>query len=106
MVKSQITRFVTENKLTYKQIARSLVYYLEVKQRPANPDMGIGFVPAVFPDANAYYEREGAKLRQRQAEGNKLRKVYDAPKNIVIVKATPRKRVNKKLIDINEIGGD
>jgi hypothetical protein len=106
MVKKQITRFVTEDKLTYKQIARSLVYYLEVKQRPHNPDYGIGFVPAVFPDANAYYEREGVKLRQRQAEGNKLKKVYDTPKNRVKVKATVRKHKNKKLIDITEIGGD
>lgn len=106
MIKSQITRFVTENKLTYKQIARSLVYYLEVKQRPANPDYGIGFVPAVFPDANAYYERQSVILKQRQAQGNKLKQVYDTPKNRVKVKATKRKHKNKKLIDITKIGGD
>ena len=106
MVKGQITRFVTENKLTYKQIARSLVYFLEVKNRPYKHDMGIGFVPAVFPDANAHYEREGVKLREYKRQGDKLREVYNAPKNIIKVKPTEVKHKSKKLIDINEIGGD
>ena len=106
MIKGQITRFVTEDKLTYKQIARSLVYYLEVRGRPAKEGMGIGFVPVVFPDANAYYERLAAILRENQRQGNKLREVYNTPKNRIRVKASERKRKHKKLIDINEIGGD
>lgn len=102
IIETQIHRLTMELGLTYKEVARAVVYYYGVKKNEYQPMYGIGIIQNVYPEANRYYE----KLKKQREE--QLRSVEEAKKhsNIILeVKQIPKRR-SKKIIDIEKLKVD
>lgn len=76
----QITKFVTELGLNYKDIARALVYFVEVDGGKIDLKFGIGIVPYTVDAARKYYE---ALKKQEQQQKEDLQKQLNEP-NIIL----------------------
>ena len=107
MMKAQIVKF-RKSGLTFKEIGRSIFYYVNVLKREPDRDelrkYGIGIVPNVVQEANEYfkaknklnefYRQQGIKLKQSKLKERKKKKF----------KVKPRKRKNTdKHINLDEL---
>lgn len=99
IIDSQIHRYKMELGLSYKEIARAFVYFFGVQKNEYKAAFGIGVLPNVVPEANAYYE----KLKKQREE--QLKSVEEAKKHsdiILEIKHIPTKR-KRKLIEIENL---
>lgn len=98
----QINKFVLENDMTLKEIARCIVWYVEVRQDKIDPLYGLWFVPNVREQAAQYFKKLELD-QQRQAE--QARKVIEIQDNNIIfnVNNVPRRKREPKKLDISEI---
>lgn len=99
LLESQIHRFRMELGLTYKEIARALVYFFDVQKNEYKPAFGVGVLPSIVPEANKYYD----KLRKQREEQIKSVEAAKEHSNIILeVKHIPLKRKTRK-IDIESL---
>ena len=98
----QINKFVLENDMTLKEIARCIDWYVEVRQGKIDPLYGLWFVPNVRKQAAQYFKQLELD-QQRQAE--QARKVIEIQDNNIIfnVNSVPRRKREPKKLDISEI---
>lgn len=99
IIETQIHRFTMELGLTYKEVARAVVYFYGIKKNEYQSAYGIGVVANIYPESNRYYE----KLKRQREE--QLKSVEEAKKhsNIILeVKQIP-KRKTRKTIDIEKL---
>lgn len=105
LINKQINRFVLNSGMTFKQIARSICWYIEVDKNeigPSSVKYGIWFVPNVFEFAEKYFNDLAAEKLRQEREAIKMVQ-YD--KNKIIFNAIGLKHERKlpPLIDIAAI---
>lgn len=98
----QINRFVLENDMSLKEIARCIVWFVEVRQSKIDPLYGLWFVPNIREQAAQYFKQLELD-QQRQAE--QARKVLEVQDNNVIfnISDIPHSRRKPKQFDISQI---
>lgn len=101
-IRKQIGNYVLIDNMTYKEIARCVVWYDEVFHGKFEPIYGISFVPSVRDRAAEYFRNleKQKKLQEEQA-----RKIVEYQDNNIIfnIKSLEHKKRTPKQLDINEI---
>lgn len=98
-IERQINNFVLGSGYSYKDIARALVFFVEIEKGDVEPKYGIGIVPHVIDRSRAFFENK-KKERKRQVES-----IKEAEKIPDILLRAGRIRRKRKLpkIDIEKI---
>lgn len=100
MIEKQIDNFV-QSGITYKEIARAVVYFYDVRKNDKNriSIYGIGIVKNIRNEANTYYDNLKLKTLQIENAAKRARLT-----EIETVNVKPQRRVfSKKGYDINEL---
>lgn len=95
LIKQQITKFVTKHGYSYKDIARAIYYFVEVKKQEPDLSRGIGIVPYMHEDSKKFFERLKQDQLRQEREAEKMKKSKEKP--IFYVKPKKRKKPNKSL---------
>ena len=108
MITKQINRYILEYNMSFKEIARCVVWYVDVFGGTLNTVYGIGIVPNVREQAAAYFKKLELDQQQQSIEAKKVVEYQD--NNIIfnIKQLKHNKRSTKKLnvADINIGDGD
>lgn len=101
-IRRQINNFILVDKMTYKEIARCIVWYQEVFHGTFEPIYGISFVPSVKDRAAKYFRQ--LELDQ-QAQASEARKIVEYQENNIIfnIQSLEHKKRQPKQLDISEI---
>ena len=101
-IRKQINNFVILDNMTYKEIARCIVYYNEVMLKEIEPIYGIAFVPAVRDRAAKYFAELELKKKSKKKQADKI---VEFQKNNIIfnIKSLGHKKRKPKQLDISEI---
>lgn len=101
-IRKQINNFVILDNMTYKEIARCIVYYNEVMLKELEPIYGIAFVPAVRDRAAKYFAELELKEKSKKEQADKI--VEFQENNIIFhIKSLGHKKRKPKQLDISEI---
>lgn len=93
MIHKQIQKFVLEYKMTPKEIARCIVWYVEVAQQTLDVMYGIGIIPNIREKADQYF----AKLElEQQKQKEEAKKVVEYQDNNIIFNIKNMKHEKKK----------
>lgn len=76
-ISKQINRFILENDMTFKDIARCIVWYVEVHGGSLSPVYGIYFVPNVKESADKYFKQLELDQQKQLAEAQKIVEYQD-----------------------------
>lgn len=101
-IRRQINNFVLLDHMTYKEIARCIVYYQEVLKLKCEPVFGIAFVPSVKDRAAKYF----AELaRQQKVQKEQAQKIAEFKENNIIfnIHSLEHKKRKPKQLDVTEI---
>lgn len=102
MISKQINKFVLDYNMTYKEIARCIVWYTEVAKQKLEPLYGIGMVVNVREQAAAYFKQLELDQQRQQKEAEKVVQYQD--NNIIFnIKSLKHKKKQPKQIDISQI---
>ena len=101
-IRKQISNFVLLDNMTYKEIARCIVWYKEVFHGNFEPIYGISFVPSVKDRAAKYFKR--LELEQL-AKTEEAKKVVEYQENNIIfnIQSLTHKKRQPKQLNINDI---
>jgi len=101
-IRKHISNYVLIDNMTYKEIARCVVWYKEVFHGKCEPIYGLSFVAAVKERAAQYFRQ--LELDQR-AQTEQAKKIIECQDNNIIfhIKSLEHKRRQPKQLDINEI---
>lgn len=91
LIGRQIGRFRLEHGYTYKQIARAVVYLVQIRNQRFDPMFGIGTVPNVMDESERYFER---LKREREARLKSLETNKEASNIILKPKMQQKKRIS------------
>jgi len=94
-IENQILRFVTELGLSYKQIARGLVFFIEVEKGRYETKYGIGIIPNVVERADQYYDNMRRRIERQKKSVENAKKYPD------IILEVGQIREKRKLPQIN-----
>ena len=101
-LRKQITKYVLQDKMSYLELARCIVYYVEVAQGKTNIVYGLWFVPSVREKAAKYFQELEEQKKRQEAEAQKL--VQYQENNIIFnIKALTHQKRKPKQFDIGEI---
>jgi len=101
-MENQITRFVTELDLTYKQIARGLVFFVEVEKGKFDTKYGLGIVPQVVERADIYYDNMRKRIEKQKESVEESKKYPDIILKVGTIK--PKRKlpqIDIKLIEVD-----
>jgi len=101
-MENQITRYVTELGLSYKQIARGLVFFIDVEHGKFNTKFGLGIVPQLVERADMYYDNMRRRIEKQKQSVQDSKKYPD----IILKVGEIRKRRKLPQIDIQLIEVD
>lgn len=102
MISKQINKFVLDYNMTYKEIARCIVWYTEVAKQTLDPLYGIGMIPNVREQTAAYFKQLELDQQRQQKEAEKVVQYQD--NNIIFnIKSLKHKKKQPKQIDISQI---
>lgn len=76
-IKKQINRFILENDMTFKEIARCIVWYVDVYKRTIDPIYGIYFVPNIREQAEKHFKQLELDQQKQLAEAQKIVEYQD-----------------------------
>jgi len=101
-IRKQIGNYVLIDNMTYKDIARCIVWYDEVFHGKFEPIYGISFVPSVKDRAAEYFRN---LEKQKKAQQEQAKKVAEYQENNIIfnIKSLEHKKRTPKQLDISEI---
>lgn len=99
IISSQITKFVVERGLNYDTIARAVSYYMEVKKTPYQAKFGIGLIPYMVDEANAYY----AAIEAQKKAQIKSASIASSTPEIILQATNLPKRKSIDPIDITKL---
>ena len=98
----QINKFVLENDMTLKEIARCIDWYVEVRQCKIDPLYGLWFVPNVREQAEQYFKQLELDQQKQAIEAQKIVEYQD--NNIIFnIKSLKHNKRKPKQLDINDI---
>ena len=102
MISKQINRYILDYDMSFKEIARCVVWYVEVFGGEFNTVYGLGILPNIREQAAAYF-RQLELDQQRQA--TEAKKVVEYQDNNIIfnIKSLQHKKRKPKQLDINDI---
>lgn len=102
MIQGQIQRYVLELGMSFKEIARCLVYWVEVKGQSLSPAYGIGIVPTIRKPAADYFKQ--LEL-EREEQVKQAKKAIEYEENNIIFNIRPGRIKKRKIpqLDLNEI---
>ena len=107
-IKKQINRFILENDMTFKEIARCIVWYVDVYKRTIDPIYGIYFVPNIREQAEKHFKQLELDQQKQLAEAQKIVEYQD--NNIIFnigsLKHKKRQPRQFNIEDINIVEGD
>lgn len=102
MIARQINKYILDYNMTFKEIARCIVWYTEVAQKTFDPLYGIGMVPNVREPATNYFKQLELDQQRQQAEAKKVVEYQD--NNIIFnINSLKHKKKQPKQIDISQI---
>lgn len=101
-IRKQINNFVLIDNMSWKEIARCIVWYQEVFKGKFEPIYGLSFVPSVKDRAAKYFQQ---LERQKKAQEEQAKKVVECQENNIIfnIQALEHKKRKAKQLDISEI---
>ena len=91
MIERQVNRFVTVDKMSYKEIGQAVYFFFEVRKGVYEAKYGIGIVGGIIDEAKQYFDRL-KKQRDKQIES-----VEDAKKIPDIILEVGQIRKRRKL---------
>ena len=101
-IRRQINNYVLIDSMTYKDIARCLVWYVEVFHGKLEPIYGISFVPAVKDRAAKYFKQLEKNQEVQKIEAQKL--VEYQENNIIFnIKSLKHQKRQPKQLNVSEI---
>lgn len=102
MISRQINKFVLDYNMTYKEIARCIVWYTEVAKQTLEPLYGIGMIVNVREQTAAYFKQLELDQQRQRKEAEKVVQYQD--NNIIFnIKSLKHKKKQPKQIDISQI---
>lgn len=102
LINTQITKLVTTHGYSYLDIARALCYFVEKKQGKLDLKYGIGIVPHIMKESDAYYSRLKSEKEKQQKQIQEIKKENKKQKVIFITK-TKETPIKKKQIDLKKL---
>lgn len=103
LINNQITKYVTEYKYKYLDIARALYYFYVEKNGDLSQARGIGIVPYVYQESKKYFlNLEKETLRKR----NEAKKAKEADQINISCTTPPKSKRKKNMIQIQDIKED
>ena len=101
-IRKQVNNYVLVDNMTYKEIARCIVWYDEVFHGKFEPIYGISFVPSVRDRAAEYFRN---LEKQQKAQAEQAQRVVEYQENNIIfnIKSLEHKKRKAKQLDISEI---
>ena len=101
-IRKQIGNFILIDNMTYKEIARCIVWYQEVFHGKFEPIYGLSFVPSVKDRAAKYFQQ---LEKQMKAQTEQAKKVVEYQENNIIfnIQSLEHKKRKAKQLDISEI---
>ena len=102
MITKQINRYILEYNMSFKEIARCVVWYVDVFGGTLNTVYGIGIVPNVREQAAAYFKKLELDQQQQSSEAKKVVEYQD--NNIIFnIKQLKHNKRNPKQLNIADI---
>ena len=102
MITKQINRYILEYNMSFKEIARCVVWYVDVFGGTLNTVYGIGIVPNVREQAAAYFKKLELDQQQQSIEAKKVVEYQD--NNIIFnIKQLKHNERNPKQLNIADI---
>ena len=102
MIRNQINKYILDYNMSFKEIARCIVWYVEVANGKMKPMYGIGIVPNIREESNAYFKKLELDQQNKTIEAKKIVEYQD--NNIIFnIKSIQRKKRNPKQLDITSI---
>ena len=102
MISKQINRFILDYDMSFKEIARCVVWYVEVFGGEPNPVYGIGIIPNIREKAAAYFKQLELDQQKQAIEAQKIVEYQD--NNIIFnIKSLKHNKRKPKQLDINDI---
>lgn len=101
-IRKQINNFVLIDRMTYKEVARCIVYYQEVLKMKFEPVYGIAFVPSVKDRAAKYFAELERKQRVQKEQAQRIAEFQE--NNIIFnISSLEHKKRKPKQLDVTEI---
>ena len=98
----QVNNYILDYDMNYKEIARCLIYWTEVKRQKMNLVYGIGIVPSIREDAAKYFEKLKREKEEQQKNAEQTVKLQD--NNIIFnIKSVKTQKRRIPQYDLNEI---
>ena len=102
MISKQINRFILDYDMSFKEIARCVVWYVEVFGGELNPVYGIGIIPNIREKAAAYFKQLELDQQKKAIEAQKIVEYQD--NNIIFnIKSLKHNKRKPKQLDIKDI---
>lgn len=102
MITKQINRYILEYEMSFKEIARCIVWYVEVFGGELKPIYGIGIVPNIREQAAAYFKKLELDQQNQAIEAKKIVEYQD--NNIIFnIKSLKHNKRKPRQLDINDI---
>ena len=102
LIQKQINKQVTEHGYTYKEIARALAFYVEIKKGNIEQKYGIAIVPYVMDEARQYYAKleQQINAQKQQAEQTKAK---DKQQKVIKCNVKKSSGAKKHHIDLDKL---
>lgn len=104
-IQKQIANYVLAYDMSFKEIARCLVYYVEVEHGQLKPQYGIAIVLSVREHADKYFKKLELDQQKQKQESEKI-KEYQENNVVFHIGALPETKRKAKQFDISEINVD
>lgn len=102
MISKQINRYILDYDMSFKEIARCVVWYVEVFGGELSPVYGLGIIPNIREKAAAYFKQLELDQQKQAIEAKKIVEYQD--NNIIFnIKSLKHKKRQPKQINIADI---
>lgn len=102
MISKQVNRFILEYDMTFKEIARCIVWYVEVNGGQLTTLYGLGIIPNIRENAAKYFKQLELDQQKQLAEAQKIVEYQD--NNIIFnIKSLKHKKRQPRQFNITDI---
>ena len=102
MISKQINRYILDYDMSFKEIARCVVWYVEVFGGELSPVYGLGILPNIREKAAAYFKQLELDQQKQAIEAKKIVEYQD--NNIIFnIKSLKHNKRKPKQLDMTDI---
>lgn len=102
MIQRQVNKFILEYDMTFKEIARCIVYYVEVRGGVLDTMYGLGIIPNIREQAGLHFKQLELDQQKQLAEAQKIVEYQD--NNIIFnIKSLKHNKRKPKQLDLSDI---